>query len=433
MNCKDIKKKMIDCLSDEDISQELKEHFTHCSTCRAEFEQLQQVVQNLKPKMEIRASENFVNNTIKKLNKEENKMKRKIPFWSKVAAAVLLVLAISFAVNFNTNSVNPVCASPVNQIFAESIKAFSKNKSMRIEMKIRTLKGDNFELIGTGYGFVKHQIKVDFSTNPQKWSITKSGRTVICDGKNQYLDIQNFGFVLKGDRNTGFVEWLRIFLTPEKILEIEKERSEKDQSNYTVKETNNHLILTVLSKAQGDFANDYMKNSSVTESDNKRVFCFDKHTHQLVSFELYIIKDKKEILIMKTTQIKYDEVFDSKDFGLQQFGDKEIKNAEDLMPKADEELKAKTPEEIARYFFEACAANDWEKVAKVAPYLTTPQGKEYLGGLEIIEIGKAFKSGQYAGYFVPYTIKLKSGHTQKHNLAIRNDNPEGMWRVDGGI
>jgi ATP-dependent exoDNAse (exonuclease V) alpha subunit len=116
---------------------------------------------------------------------------------------------------------------------------------------------------------------------------------------------------------------------------------------------------------------------------------------------LYIIKDKKEILVMKTTKIKCDEVFDTKDFNVKLFGDKEIKNREDFRPKADEELKAKTSEEIARYFFEVYAANDWKKVEKVAPFLTNSKAKEYLVGLEIIEIGKSFQSGTYKGYFVP--------------------------------
>ena len=431
MNCKDIKEKMWDYLLNDNVPQEMKKHFEHCSSCKTEFEQLQDLIQSLKPKVKINASDNFVNNTIEKLTMEDKKMKKKIPFWTKTIAAVMLVLLVSFVVFFSINPTYQVSASPANQIFEESIIALSKSESMGIKMKIRTLKGDNFDMIGTNYGFVKHDIKVDFSS-PKKWRIEKPGRTVICDGNNQYLDIQNRGFVLKADTNSGFVEWLRIFFSPDKILEMEKENAQKDKSNYTVKETKNQLILTVYSKAQGDFTNDYMKNSSVIESDNKRIFCFDKKTHQLLSFKLYIIKDNKEILMMKTTDIKYDEIFDAKDFDVQTFGDKEIKNIEDLDSQVDEQLKSKTPEEITHYFFEACAANDWGKVEKVYSDLES-KAKDYYGGLQIIEIGKSFQSGRYPGFFVPYSIKLKSGHIKKHNLAIRNDNQGKMWRVDGGF
>jgi len=62
--------------------------------------------------------------------------------------------------------------------------------------------------------------------------------------------------------------------------------------------------------------------------------------------------------------------------------------------------------------------------------------KEYLGSLEIISIGEPFQSGGYArgsGWFVPYEIKLRSGHIKKHNLAIRNDNKAKRYEIDGGI
>ena len=103
----------------------------------------------------------------------------------------------------------------------------------------------------------------------------------------------------------------------------------------------------------------------------------------------------------------------------------------DLEVKPDEVLKTKTPEEIARYFFEACAKSDWEKVIKVLPELDT-HIKELLGGIELIEIGKSFQSGEYQGYFVPYTIKFQSGYIKKFNLAVKKENRYQMWMIDGG-
>ncbi|MCL2289469.1 MAG: hypothetical protein FWC34_02015 [Bacteroidetes bacterium] len=357
-------------------------------------------------------------------------MKKRVPFYMKVAVLIALFATSLFFI-FNKRSDNQILAAPVHQILTEAIKEIQKSKSMRIDMKIRTLEGDNFELIGTEYDFVKHLIKVEFSS-PKKWRIEKPGRTVLCDGKNQYLNIEIMDYIIKGSVNAGFVEWLHIFLTPDKILEIEKERAKKEQSEYNLKETENQLILTVFQKAQGNFTNDYLKNSSVIESDNKRVFYFDKTTHQLLAFELYIVENGNEILVMKTTEIKYNETFDPKDFSVKIFGNKKIKDIEELELKADKSLKDKTPEEIAFYFFDACAQNDWEKVEKVYSSHSFLIKKIY-GGLEIIEIGTAFQSGKYPGYFVPYTVKLKSGEVKKFNLAVRNDNSQKMWEIDGGI
>ena len=63
--------------------------------------------------------------------------------------------------------------------------------------------------------------------------------------------------------------------------------------------------------------------------------------------------------------------------------------------------------------------------------------KDAYGGLEIVEIGKPFQSGEYPGWFVPYKIKLRYlgviPHVKEFNLALRNDNPAGRYTVDGGF
>ena len=55
------------------------------------------------------------------------------------------------------------------------------------------------------------------------------------------------------------------------------------------------------------------------------------------------------------------------------------------------------------------------------------------GGLQVIKIGESFKSGKYPGEFIPYEIKLKDGTIKKWKLALRNDNPNKVWLVDGGL
>ena len=430
MNCNSFKEKMYDYLFEDNLPQEFEKHLADCSDCSAEFEHLRQIVQTLKPKIKVRASNNFSHQLINKIKKEDQKMKKRIPFYMKVAIFLVLIATSLFFAFFNTNSNSQVAANPVNKVFSESVKKMLTQKSMRIEMEIRTIAHDNFELIGTEYDFVKHQIKVDFSS--KKWIIEKPGRTALFDGTNQYLNIQTYEYVLKGPAQCGFVEWLSIFLTPDKILEIEKKRAEKEESNYNIEESENQIILTVYQKAQGDFPNDYLKNSSVIESDNKRTFYFDKSTYQLLAFELYIIENQNEILIMKTTEIKYNETFNSQDFSAKIFGDKAMKNIEELTPKVDNNLKEKTPEEIAHIFFEAFNKKDWKTVEKIYPGCSH-SFKNIFEELEIIEIGTSFKSGQYAGVFVPYTIKLKSGETKKHNLALRNDNSQKVWVFDGGM
>jgi hypothetical protein len=84
------------------------------------------------------------------------------------------------------------------------------------------------------------------------------------------------------------------------------------------------------------------------------------------------------------------------------------------------------------------ANNDWKLVEETCGFFKNPskkvkEEKDFFGGLTVINIGEPFKSGLYPGEFVPYEIKFKNGEVKKMNLAVRNDNPNKVWIVDGGF
>jgi hypothetical protein len=92
------------------------------------------------------------------------------------------------------------------------------------------------------------------------------------------------------------------------------------------------------------------------------------------------------------------------------------------------------PKDAAEYLFNALAKEDWDAVLEVYPSSTVPDGiKKLYGHLSILSVGEPFQSGLYAGYFVPYQIRLADGTVKSHNLAMRNDNPQKRWMVDGGF
>jgi hypothetical protein len=95
---------------------------------------------------------------------------------------------------------------------------------------------------------------------------------------------------------------------------------------------------------------------------------------------------------------------------------------------------AMTPELAARAFFAACAKEDWNEAGKFCTI--TGSLKEYLGALEIVDLGQSFASAASlvgGAHFVPYEIKLKDGQVKKHNLALKRDGRTQRWFVDGGI
>ena len=54
-------------------------------------------------------------------------------------------------------------------------------------------------------------------------------------------------------------------------------------------------------------------------------------------------------------------------------------------------------------------------------------------GCTLVECDSAFKSGTYAGVFVPCKVKLANGKETKLNVAMRSDNLWNIWTLDGGI
>ncbi|MFA5864584.1 MAG: hypothetical protein WC975_07830 [Phycisphaerae bacterium] len=325
------------------------------------------------------------------------------------------------------------------QVLAQAIQATSNLKSVHIKARMRTIANDNFELIGVKYDFVNHDLWKKFSDPPQ-WRIEKSGRVVACDGKQAILLIKPV-YTARGGPNTGFVEWLKPLLDVDKVLESERQLARAKgwllTLDYKTGQDNRaKLVITLEAKAQGDYANDWLKNKSINDSDNRRVYTFDAETKLLEGLQVFVHTGSEDVLVFEITGIEYNTDLDPGLFTVK-IPDNAVRFTQPNVLPDNEKYQQMTPEETAHAFFQACADENWDEVLKFWPMSAVDQRiKDYLGGLQIISIGKAFKSGLYAGgrgWFVPYEIKFKNGETKKMNLAVRNDNSAGRYVVDGGF
>jgi hypothetical protein len=124
-----------------------------------------------------------------------------------------------------------------------------------------------------------------------------------------------------------------------------------------------------------------------------------------------------------------------------------------------QKLTGTTPAKVAQNFFDACAKEDWSTVGKFWPDTLKDETKKYLGGMEVISLGKPFKARisiaallelqpslrdqlremsnqkdfQGPQVYVPFEIRFKDGNVRKWQLSIRCDNPEHRWYFDGGL
>ncbi len=93
------------------------------------------------------------------------------------------------------------------------------------------------------------------------------------------------------------------------------------------------------------------------------------------------------------------------------------------------------PAEAARTIFEAAIHRDR---VSLELYVPSPALVDWFmtHSIEVVSLGDPFRAGNYPGFYVPYEVRVKVAGvvqtTKKHNLALRNDNPQRRWRLDGG-
>jgi hypothetical protein len=422
----------------EQLAREINE--THETADDLEF--INQAAAALTPTSEIKAGKNLKINVMKQIHESletaGSKRDRIIPLlnpsWKKIAsiAAVLLVtLAIVPIFGprlFNSNA-------KAMTLLSNSIEAILNIKTMFISFQVRSVPGDNLDLIDTKGDFIEYKLWKQY-TPTEKWRIEKPGMAVAMDGQKQYRYMEKTGVGLVGSPDAAFVDWMKILLDPEKILQEEKAFAGKYKAKYDITYSDSETILTVKAKALGDFKNTFSLNHSIPESDNRRVYSFDKQSGRLKSLEVYVNENKREVLVLKINKIVYDETITAETFSINLPENTKWVELKEIQPKAENTTSAATADEAAKMWWNALSESDWATVYKLDPSFehssNLAEMKLEYGGLQIMSIGSSFKSGQYAGVYVPYEVKLKSGEVQKHNLALRNDNPQKAWIVDGG-
>ena len=386
----------------------------------------------------------FVANVMARINAAEPgqvKQNNKLIFrsfimnrFTKFAAAAAIIIAVVLSANF-WNKTSPTAAAA--EVFSQAVKAMENLKSVYIKLQMRNSPNDNFDSIDINYDLVPIEMWKKFDgTFYGKWRVEKPSRVVVMDGNSTLLLIRP-NEAAKSGSNTGFFLWLKDLLDIEKILDRQLELAKEQGSDLLLtheqtQDGHNQLVVTVEAKAMGNFANDYAKNRSIWESDNQRIYRFDEQTKLLEGLDIYVRTAKGDVLVLQITEIKYNLDFAPTLFALELPADV-IWFQEPQQSAGDEKYAQLSPKDVAAAFFDACAKEDWDEVLKFYPTSAIDQRiKDYLGGLEVISIGKPFKSGLCPGWFVPYEIKFKWGEIKKMNLAVRNDNPAKRYVVGGG-
>ncbi len=355
---------------------------------------------------------------------------------TKLAAAALVVLAAALSVSLFMKSTPTASAA---EVFYQAAHAMAKLTSFHLRMEMRTPPGDNFATIGLDYDFVP----IDFwkqVTDDEwgRWRLEEPGRVVVMDGQRSTM-LMKPNHVVESVHRSPERYWRESLVELGDILTREAERAAERPADFSsFREPGNDgrdkVVITVEAKARVSDT-DYLRNKYIDDSDHLKIYRFDAETKLLEDAQIYVHADGQDVLVFRLVRAEYNIDLDPGLFHLELPPDAIRLKTPDVLPD-NEKYEAMTPKEAATAFFTACAREDWGEVLKFLGRTDVSQRfKDYLGGLEVIEVGEPFQSSGYVrqGWFIPYRIRLRSGEIREHNLALRNDNQAHRFQLDGGI
>jgi hypothetical protein len=303
---------------------------------------------------------------------------------------------------------------------------------------MRTPPGDNFSHINLDRDFTT----IDFwkqVTDDEwgKWRLEEPGRIVVMDGQTSVMLMKNTNTVHEVEDRAPERYWKECLVEVDKVMAREARNASEHPAEFTsyreAGPDGREMIVVSVEMPSRVPPTDHLRNQYIEDSDHLKIYRFNAETKMLEDAEIYVHDNGRDVLVFQLVEAEYNTALDPGLFTLELPADV-LRTAAPAVLADNAKYEQMTPKEAAIAFFAACAGENWDELVKYLGQTGVPQMmKDYLGGLEVVSIGEPFQSAGYPGWFVPYEIKLKSGDTKKHNLALRNDNQAHRWQLDGGI
>lgn len=422
MNCNDFKEKVVD-LFDKDIDMQaqaqLREHMANCHDCKAYYDELRKTFNILQP--------------LDTANIRKTKITHRL--W-RYAAAVAIFL-FGFVIGWNHLFSTPAVADDAKLTFLQqSIQSVQNVGSFQMEVYARTTQQENFATFDPAMPFVKIDIKLLRQNDFLFYRVEKAnGRTVVSDGRNQYMWIPNVLY-LKGSQESDFLEHFANLIFPERLLTIQKSAIKlSNEKKMTQVESDSTIVLTV----DGVETNSDLRQLFETgKMDDCRLIVentFTKNDGLLRFVKLWVIKDGKKILLLHIDNIRYNVMLNKGEITRLPTAEwTDITEQRATSSNRLKQLQNETPQQAAKRILNAVIADKDSQAAEALIYYKSilPQLIHKLKGCKVSAF-ETRKDSSYVGVYVFYTLTTPEGNREKRHIAIRNDNEQHIWIVDGGL
>lgn len=422
MNCNDFKEKVVD-LFDKDIDMQaqvqLREHMANCHDCKVYYDDLRKTFNILQP--------------LDTANIRKTKITHRL--W-RYAAAVAIFL-FGFVIGWNHLFSTPAVADDAKLTFLQqSIQSVQNVGSFQMEVYARTTQQENFATFDPAMPFVKIDIKLLRQNDFLFYRVEKAnGRTVVSDGRNQYMWIPNVLY-LKGSQESDFLEHFANLIFPERLLTIQKSAIKLSNENkMTQVESDSTIVLTV----DGVEKNSDLRQLFETgKMDDCRLIVentFTKTDGLLRFVKLWVIKDGKKNLLLHIDNIRYNVMLNKGEITRLPTAEwTDITEQRATSSNRLKQLQNETPQQAAKRILNAIIADKDSQAAEALIYYKSilPQLIHKLKGCKVSAF-ETRKDSSYVGVYVFYTLTTPEGNREKRHIAIRNDNEQHIWIVDGGL
>lgn len=422
MNCNDFKEKVVD-LFDKDIDMQaqaqLREHMANCHDCKAYYDELRKTFNILQP--------------LDTANIRKTKITHRL--W-RYAVAVAIFL-FGFVIGWNHLFSTPAVADDAKLTFLQqSIQSVQNVGSFQMEVYARTTQQENFATFDPAMPFVKIDIKLLRQNDFLFYRVEKAnGRTVVSDGRNQYMWIPNVLY-LKGSQESDFLEHFANLIFPERLLTIQKSAIKlSNEKKMTQVESDSTIVLTV----DGVEKNSDLRQLFETgKMDDCRLIVentFTKNDGLLRFVKLWVIKDGKKILLLHIDNIRYNVMLKKGEITRLPTAEwTDITEQRATSSNRLKQLQNETPQQAAKRILNAIIADKDSQAADALIYYKSilPQLIHKLKGCKVSAF-ETRKDSSYVGVYVFYTLTTPEGNREKRHIAIRNDNEQHIWIVDGGL
>ena len=443
MKCEDFKKYMADLCdkqTDPAITEACRQHMKECAACRAYYEDFMHTVNLLTPKHAPSFGKTQPAVSISPLQTTAKPKKHPSHKWIQIAAAVAIFMAGlgTGLSNFFSTQAEAVPSIPL--IFDQSIKSSRSAASFSMSVYARTTPNENFAYINPESGFMRISLESLRQNQKTFWRLEKEGgRTIVSDDGKQYMWTTG-GLAVCGDETCNFAEGFSSLLRPETLLEQQKAAlSGNPQAHAEMTETDSTITIVTHTDVYGNAV-----SASLLEKEEKSYRCttenvFSKRDGLLQQVQIWWERDGQKTLVLKSEHIVYNLPLVPSVL-VQRPDTTQVTwlSAHTPAIKAPVRLRKLTNEtarEAAQRILKALTDGKPQMAGEALYYYTTqlPTLTENMKGCKVSAVSQAKEKKDYKGVIVFYKLTTPDGKTENRHIALRRDNPQGIWMVDGGL